>query len=242
MAFATLTSVERTVAGVLLLLWAIFLFGGLWLGRPDSERTRRMPLWTRIASSITLTVAGWSFYAMMRGQAPLLIAVGMSLGLIGDLFMAKLIIRSDKHVLGGIGAFGLGHIAYIAAFLGQWGSSATGSPLVVAVVWGVWLIIGLAGWYLAVFRAPERNVLHWAALPYALLLASTAGAASVAALGWPPLSMAAAGGGLFLLSDLILAGQIFAGVRFPWIGDVVWLTYGPGQALLVYSILVMPAS
>jgi hypothetical protein len=78
--------------------------------------------------------------------------------------------------------------------------------------------------------------LHWVALPYALLLASTAGVATGLALQdtafWPM----AAGAALFLLSDLILAAQLFNGRRFRLIDDVIWLTYGPGQMLIVYSV------
>jgi hypothetical protein len=43
----------------------------------------------------------------------------------------------------------------------------------------------------------------------------------------------AAGGALFLLSDLILAGRLFRGTHFPQIGDMVWLTYISGQGLIV---------
>lgn len=46
----------------------------------------------------------------------------------------------------------------------------------------------------------------------------------------------ALGGALFLLSDLILAGDMFSDLFFRLIGDVVWLTYGPGQMLIVYSV------
>jgi hypothetical protein len=46
-----------------------------------------------------------------------------------------------------------------------------------------------------------------------------------------PLALGAA---LFLLSDLILAGELFRGWRRPGL-DVVWLTYGPAQMLIVYS-------
>jgi hypothetical protein len=44
------------------------------------------------------------------------------------------------------------------------------------------------------------------------------------------------GAALFLASDLILANQLFNRKSFPLVGDVIWLTYGPGQALIVASI------
>jgi len=48
----------------------------------------------------------------------------------------------------------------------------------------------------------------------------------------------ALGSALFLLSDLILAAQLFSGVHFYLIDDIVWLTYGPAQALIVYTASV----
>ncbi|MBI5669683.1 MAG: hypothetical protein HZC41_16925 [Chloroflexi bacterium] len=39
------------------------------------------------------------------------------------------------------------------------------------------------------------------------------------------------------MSDLILAGELFSGINFPLIGDVMWLTYGPAQMLIVYSMI-----
>jgi hypothetical protein len=100
----------------------------------------------------------------------------------------------------------------------------------------VWLLIGLVGWYIAVYRGQKPTVLHWAALPYALLLASTAGLASGLAVQAPVFVPLALGGALFLLSDLILAARLFSGAHFYLIDDVVWLTYGPAQALLVYAV------
>jgi len=67
------------------------------------------------------------------------------------------------------------------------------------------------------------------------LLASTAGLAAGLAVQSSAFLPAALGGALFLASDLILAGQLFNGLSFPLIGDVIWLTYGPAQALLVYG-------
>jgi hypothetical protein len=83
-------------------------------------------------------------------------------------------------------------------------------------------------------------MLHRAALPYALLLASTAGLATGLAVQAPAFVPLAIGGGLFLLSDLILAARLFNGVYFYLIGDIVWLTYGPAQALIVYSVSSAP--
>jgi hypothetical protein len=222
----------------LLILWAALLFGGFVLGRVNVEGTGRMPIWTRVASSAVLVLAAWSWYLVSRGTTmslfALLIAIGMTFGLIGDLAMARLLSIS-QYVLFGMAAFGLGHAAYIAAGLmygNQHGLAEAGTR---CHVWAVWLVVGLIGWYFAVFRGQEHNSLHWVALPYALLLASTAGVATGLAIQEAALWPMAIGAALFLVSDLILAAHLFNGLFFPLIEDAIWLTYGPGQMLIVYS-------
>jgi hypothetical protein len=228
---ATLLPWQRAWLLLCLGLWAVFLFGGFVFGRPDAEGLRRMPLRTRLLSSVVLVLAGWSWYAFVRETAAsryaLAIALGMSLGLLGDIAMAGLLPWGNR-VVGGILAFGLGHIAYIAAFLGL----GAGRPWPVLVIG--WMV-GLVGWYGVVQHGQAWTALRGAALVYALLLATTAGLAAALALRHPGFILLAVGAGLFFLSDLILAGQLFAGLRFPLIGDVVWLTYGPGQMLIVFS-------
>jgi uncharacterized membrane protein YhhN len=224
----------RTWLLALLALWALLLFGGFIFGQPDAAQSQRIPTWMRMASSAVLVVAAWSWWlaGVQEPGVALLIAVGMSLGFLGDLFMAGLLPTSPR-VLWGMGAFGLGHVAYIAAFLrlaNVLGLTANG-PRVVA--WLAWLLIGAVGWYFVVFRGQQATALHWAALPYALLLASTAGLATGLALQARTFIPLALGGALFLTSDLILAAQLFNGLSFALIGSVIWLTYGPAQALIV---------
>jgi hypothetical protein len=219
-------------------LWAALLFGGFAFGRADAAGTRRMPAWTRVGSSLALVAAAWSWYAATRdGPAAgfaLPIALGMTLGCIGDLFLAGWPPLAQP-VLGGIAAFGAGHVAYIAALLWLGGRAGLDAPAPRWAALLAWLALGAAGWYLVVLRGRKPSVLRWAALPYALLLAGMAGLAGGLALQAPALVPLAAGGALFLLSDLILAGQLFSGLRFPLIGDVIWLTYGPAQLLIVYA-------
>lgn len=220
----------------LLFLWAVLLFGGFIF---DGGATQRMPLWTRITSSLVLVVAAWSWYFLGRADEnhtfALLIALGMGAGFVGDLFMAGLT-PGGRSVLGGIGAFGLGHVFYISAILwvSRWYGFDAAVPRWTALA--VWLLVGLVGWYWVVFRGQEATVLHWAALPYALLLASTAGLATGLAFQGILFVPLAVGGALFLSSDLILAARLFSGLEFPLIGDVIWLTYGPAQMLIVFTV------
>jgi hypothetical protein len=223
----------------LLALWAILLFGGFLFGKRNAEGTRRMPAWTRMASSFTLVIAAWLWYAFTRetnvGGYALLIAVGMTLGFLGDLFLAP-VFAIAQPVLAGIAAFGLGHIAYLVALISFDNAHGLDAPEPRWIALVIWLLIGAAGWYLVVFRRQKATVLHWVALPYALLLASLAGVATGLALQSAFFVPLAIGAALFLLSDLILAGDLFAGLSFPLIGDVIWLTYGPAQTLIVYSV------
>lgn len=218
------------IALILIFLWVAFLFGG-WLWGKDPQRYRRMPVWTRMASSAVLVLLGWyGFLLAPAGEVATyarLIAVGMTFGFVGDLFMAGLL-PAPSRVLGGIAAFGVGHIAYISAIVGY-------RPV-------RWWVVGLglfvaAGLFYAVFlRNKKRSPLLWAALLYSLLLASTAALGVSLALQLPLFGVLALGGLFFFASDLILALELFNQTRFPWLGDWIWFTYGPGQALIVLSI------
>ena len=192
-----------------------------------------------MASSAMLVLAGWSWFVLALPQEAksygLFIAIGMTFGFLGDLILAGYF-PGGRNVLGGIGAFGLGHIFYITAIVRYGNTTALNNP---QARWGalaVWLLLGAIGWYVVVFRGQDTSVLHWAALPYALLLASTAGFGTGLALQSSLFIGLAVGGALFLFSDLVLAGEMFSGLKFKYVGDVVWLTYGPGQMLIVYSI------
>lgn len=227
----------------LLVVWAILLFGGFIFGA-SGEAMRRMPTWTRMASSATLVAAAISWYLFARDTAAagyaLLIAVGMAFGLLGDLLLAG-VLPGGRNMILGIVSFGVGHIFYITALLRLATAAGLTAP---GPRWGalaVGLLVGLVGWYVVVWRGAASagipmSTVHWLALPYALLLATTAGLAAGLALQDGRFVPLAVGAGLFLLSDLILAGELFGGLSFRFIGDVIWLTYGPGQMLIVYSI------
>ncbi len=230
---------QRAWLTALVILWACFLFGGFLFGKTNSKSNRRMPTWTRMASSMTLVIASWSWFIFTRTSPviafSLLIAIGMMFGLIGDLFLAQVIPLSQP-TFGGIAAFGLGHIAYIIAMLQFGNQSGLDAPAPRWAALCLWLLIGLCGWYFVIFRGNKPTSLHIAALAYTLLLSSTAGFATDLALQSPAFVPMAIGGGLFLLSDLILAAQLFNDLQFPLIGDVVWLTYGPAQMLIVFAV------
>jgi uncharacterized membrane protein YhhN len=228
-------AVHNTSASVwliaLLVAWAALLLGSVvasFLSR------QRMATGLRLTSSLALVVAAWSWCLVARATPAvalfaLLVALGMTLGLVGDLLLAGAL-PIEQGFLAGMAAFALGHLAYISAILSQ-------TPQVQWAVEGVALLVGLVGWYAVVFRGgKDAMMLRCAALPYALLLATTAGLALGLAIQTPAFLPLALGAALFLLSDLLVAGEQFGNVRFPHSGDAVWLTYGPAQTLLVYAV------
>jgi hypothetical protein len=106
--------------------------------------------------------------------------------------------------------------------------------MVAAVV--AWQLVAVVGWYGVVVLGSEARDLVGPALPYSLLLAGTAGITGGLALQDRRLVPLALGAALFLASDLILACELFRG-PFAYDTECVWLTYGPGQMLIVFSTL-----
>ncbi len=240
MNLTSLTSLQRIWLLALLALWATLLFGGFLLG--PTRENRRIPRWARIASSAILVTAAWSWQVFAIGSAAwlyaLLLAAGVTFGLLGDLFLANLISHSrSPSVMSGIGAFAIGHLFYISGILLLANRFHLNRPESMrGALIALWLV-GLAGWYGAVMRGHEKpSTLHWAALPYALLLATTAGLAAGVAWRNAAFIPLALGAFLFLFSDLILAGALFSDLHFPLMHDAVWLAYGPGQMLIVFSV------
>ncbi len=230
-----------TLLQAFLLNWTAFLFGGFAFGKLSADRTRRIPVWARLASSLALTVAAWAWFLNTNGTSDDLytfpIAIGMSLGLLGDLFMAGWIMGIPDP-LGGMFTFGLGHIAYMIGMI-RYGDALGYDDLVTRLgAWGIWLVIGVIGWLFSVrrFAKGKLRMFHWLALIYGLLLASTAGTATALALQANTFVPLAVGTGLFLFSDLLISLRLFGGLRFYLIEDVIWLTYGPAQALIVYML------
>jgi hypothetical protein len=221
---------------LLVTLWIALLFGGLIFGKLDDGGEGRMPAWTRIGSSVVLVAAAWAWAAAQPPGLPLaLIAIGMTAGLTGDIILARRQHHELRPVAFGMAAFGACHVFYCLAFLFLAANTGLGVERLLGP-WLAWVGVGAAGWYVAVQRGRPRSGLRWAALAYALLLASTVGLATALALQTAAPALLAVGGALFLASDLVLAYRIFGGASFRHSQDIIWLMYGPGQALIVFGL------
>ncbi|MFL5801661.1 MAG: lysoplasmalogenase [Roseiflexaceae bacterium] len=235
------TTRPRRAVYALYSLAAALLLLGRALGRPDPRRRNGIPLPLRMLSS-ALVLACALLLRRSAGprqdRAARLVAGGMGCGFVGDLVMAR-IIPLPKHVIFGMLAFGAGHVLYMRAFLDRAramaaGETATAGRAATAV--GVGWALGLAGWWALARNPALGKTLNYSALAYSLLLSSMSGlAASLAARDrrYTPLAI---GGALFLASDTLLASELFRKTHFTGIGDVVWLAYITGQALIVGTI------
>jgi uncharacterized membrane protein YhhN len=229
-------------------LWSTTLIGGTLMSfrEPETLPVSRdtFLLVSHLGSSLCLVAAAYLwFLGFSRSRAATtvaLFAAGMVLGALGDFFnggaLQDLVPLPDP-VLGGIAAFALGHICYISGCVRVAQRLGIRSR---ARFWGAvifWQVFALVGWYFVVFRGARSgpSLLVWAALPYSLLLAGMTGLASSLALEDKRFFALALGGVLFLVSDLILAFGMFHG-EFANATHAVWLTYGPAQMLIVFSL------
>lgn len=201
---------------------------GFVFGRPDAQGRNRIPLPIRMACSALVLLAAVLLARARPGRASRLTAVGMTCGFVGDLAMAE-VLPLPNNLIGGMLAFGAGHASYIAAF-GARGSAPARVHRQALALAGVG---GLAGWW-TVGRSPDMPaLLNRGSLAYTLLLSAMAGEAGALALAERRHAPVAAGAGLFLASDLLLAYELFRRGHFRSIGDAVWLLYITGQALIV---------
>jgi uncharacterized membrane protein YhhN len=223
------------------IVWAAALAGAMVLGNLDRHGATPATA-LRMGSSVVLCIVAWAAYARWQARPvarfALCLAVGMTLGTIGDFFNAGLLefVPVLKGTLGGIVAFGLGHIAYIAGCLDLRKRAGLNRWLTMIMAIDFWQMFGLVAWYLVAYLGDKNRDLLYPALGYTLLLAGTAGIATGLALQERRLTMLAVGAALFLLSDLILAVGMFR-ESVSHSTEWVWLTYGPGQMLIVFSVL-----
>ena len=174
----------------------------------------------------TLSVVCLALAAHAAGAVGLLTA-GLALGALGDWFLSR---PGQAAFLGGMGAFGLGHLAYGVLFLSAgaaWpGFVACGLLALLALSTELWL-------------QPGAGHLGWPVRAYVAIIALMC----LAALGLHDAWLLKLGVLLFVLSDTLLAAGLFAlppGPR-PTLGRAVWAAYWGGQGLILLGGLGLAA-
>ncbi|QDU55470.1 lysoplasmalogenase [Aeoliella mucimassa] len=227
---------------LLWVLWAGLLTLGLLADATPSAGLKANETWLKAGSSLVLVATACWFAWRATGvwhHVARYLAVGMALGSMGD---ASPLLGNwwpdPQRTLLNMVLFGIGHLAYIRASV----LAARMSPSTPKQANGwyaslaLWLIAGAVLWYFAAWRGAHHSVLKWPALAYTLLLATTAGATLGTALTRRWFAVVALGAMLFVASDALLAIWIFHDYRYPHV-DLVWLTYGLGQMLIVFGAL-----
>lgn len=235
-AFAALPAPWNALCQLVLVGIAVLLVGGFVLNAYDTGRDGRMPKATQLPQSFALIGVALVVWLAAARETPLnsmalFFALGIACGFLGDLFMAN-VFNQEQHVLFGMAAFALGHVFYMLGFREialHFGYHDLGRyALGLVLMWALALVI----WF-ALIRRPEGDAMQYAALAYALFLASMAGYALGLALQQGAFWPLAVGAILFLLSDTLIGARLFAGQRFAYSGDVIWTTYIAAQVLIV---------
>ena len=155
--------------------------------------------------------------------APWAIALGLALGALGDFWLSR---RGEAALLAGMAAFGLGHLAYTAAF---WQAGAGGPGLLGAGA------LGALGLWAMAWLAPRAGGLKWPVRCYIAIILAMAAQAS----GLPGHTLARIGAAAFVASDLILALEMFVlpegGLRRA-AQRGLWALYWGAQAAILWGM------
>ncbi len=235
-AFAAVPAPWGLIGQLLLLIIVALLITGFVLNRYDAKQQGRMPKSVELPQSallVVLSVLIWATAARDTGFATLalLISIGMAFGFLGDLFMAN-VFRQSNPVLFAMIVFAVGHIMYVLAFreIALHFGLLDLSRYVVAL--GLTWLLALVLWFFLI-RNPKGSAMQYAALVYALFLASMAGVALGLSLQQQAVVPLAIGAILFLVSDALLGARLFGKRTFPYMGDIIWVTYIAAQMLIV---------
>lgn len=240
------------IAWFLLVLWALFLAGGLLLRRARLHR-RRLLAGMQAASALSLLLLAWYGFILTRPGAEtaryaLGIAAATSFNLVGGQLAASAL--APGRIWLGISATAVGYLLFVAA-IAQYGPAFEGVRFLAL---SLCLLVGaLAGLAFLLRTRRRHSVQTAAAAAYALLLLfAAAGLAIGLALTAPRFGVLPAGLLILVFSDLILLVELASGPSFflevrpsgagassrllTSLSSAARLLRPPAQALIVTSI------
>lgn len=187
-------------------------------GRRDLERWLK-PLTMALLVAVAATAGD------LGGAGRVLLVVGAAFGLVGDV---ALLGDGEQAFMSGLGAFAVGHLAYVAAAVAVGFDAAWAAP-------GVVFMVAMLGFRFASRTVPGARrvggqVLAGAVIFYACVISAMV-ITAWATTAW----VAAAGAMLFALSDWVLGHQRFVG-PLPGGRLAVMVPYHVGQALLIVGL------
>ena len=206
-------------------LWSAAALAALWYGLAHAGAKGS---WQ--ASGLkTLSTAALALAGLATG-APVWIVLGLALGSAGDFALSR---PGTRWFLAGMAAFALGHLAYVAAFLGGFGAPVAPGGAGWVVIAGLLMLVAST----EVWLAPHTGGLRWPVRGYGLVIGAMAVAAVLLPAG-PGQALMRTGAALFLVSDVILALRMFrlnaAGAQL-LASRTLWPLYWGGQALILWG-------
>lgn len=204
-------------------LAAAVAYGAYFLHRPRT--------WARALVKTTFMAAFAGALISAGAPPPLILAIALSA--FGDFFLAF----DKKWVLPfGILSFLLAQLLYVVMFTAVWFFSGDNSPLLPRyIAMGTVIVTAIV---FLIWMAPELGWMALGVVPYAIAITGMGVAAMwLPWAGWP----AMIGAILFLVSDFVLAGELF---RLPAdapvrriTAPIVWWTYVAAQVLIIAGLI-----
>lgn len=164
--------------------------------------------------------------AALSGGGPVLLVAGFALSAVGDACLSR---EGEKWFIAGLGSFLVAHLAYVALFLGVRGAlnlpvlaltAAMMAVLAALILIRIWPALG-----------PMR-------VPVLAYMAVISGMALAASQLGPEHGLAMAGALMFVISDAVLALELFAIPGRKWTLPVVWASYVAAQLLIGAAFLL----
>ena len=151
----------------------------------------------KTASVALLVLAAW------KGAAPGALILALALCAAGDFWLSR---DTQLTFFAGVGAFALGHLAYVGLFLATPGTTLAAVASATGIVYGI--ILSVYGAYMMWQLNRKAGALRYAVMAYVpIILAMGLAAFCVPTLGagWIVLPAAI----LFMISDSVLAAELF---------------------------------
>jgi uncharacterized membrane protein YhhN len=193
------------------------------------------PVWRRAAIK-TASIALLAFLAFIAG-GPFLLVAALLLCAVGDALLAQ---DGEQYFLGGLVAFLLGNIVYIALFAAVALGVGTGIGLILAEPWRAALVLAAlvgAGAMIGRILPVVGDDLRMPVIAYVVSITVMLMAAATL-----PLPMVVAGAALFFVSDAILAADRFLleeGSSYRVLaGPAAWMLYYLGQMTITLGFLL----
>lgn len=192
--------------------------------RAVARHDRRTEGWAKPAVMVGLIAVALALGATGSATGRLVL-VALLLGMVGDVLLLE---DTQPRFLGGLAAFLVGHLAWVAAFVTS-GLDRPGLAWVGAAILVIALVAGR--------RILPAALAEGGAVLTAAVAAYMAVIGGMAVLGWATGDvLVGLGAALFVVSDTVLALGKFVDER-PWTRRVVIVTYHLAQALLVAGLL-----